>query len=31
MAVPLHDNLGEIYRDNLEEVGREYQDDPGVG
>jgi hypothetical protein len=29
--VPLHDNLGEIYRDSLEEVGRQYQDSPGVG
>jgi hypothetical protein len=31
IIVPLHDNLGEIYSDNLEEVGREYQDNPGGG
>jgi hypothetical protein len=29
IGVPLHDNLGEIYRDNLGEVVWEYQDNPG--
>ena len=29
-SVPLHDNPGGIYRDKPGEVGREYQDNPGV-
>ena len=29
--VPVHDNLGEIYRDNSREVAREYRDNQGVG